>query len=96
MVEDSKKTYHKSAQYYDLLYQWKNYEKEVNDFLHLSKETLGRPLTSLLDLGCGTGNHVIHFARKGISVVGVDLSEEELEIARKKTAKEGLTIDFIL
>ncbi|MFX0066015.1 MAG: class I SAM-dependent methyltransferase [Candidatus Hermodarchaeota archaeon] len=95
-MSEDKTTYQKSAQYYDILYQWKDYDKDVDDFLYLSKEILGRSLTSLLDLGCGTGNHAIHFARKGISVVGVDLSKDQVAIARSKAANEALSIEFIV
>lgn len=95
-MSEEKTAYQKSAQYYDILYQWKDYDKDVNDFLYLSKEILGRSLTSLLDLGCGTGNHAIHFAQKGIFVVGVDLSKDQIAIARRKAAKKALSIEFIV
>jgi ubiquinone/menaquinone biosynthesis C-methylase UbiE len=39
---------------------------------------------SLLDLACGTGSAAIAFARQGIQVIGVDLSDEMLVQARKK------------
>jgi ubiquinone/menaquinone biosynthesis C-methylase UbiE len=35
----------------------------------------------LVDLGCGTGRHAIHFARKGFSVTAVDLSQPMLAAA---------------
>ena len=37
---------------------------------------------SLVDLGCGTGRLTQHFARRGFSCLGVDLSEEMLAAAR--------------
>ncbi|WP_256381559.1 class I SAM-dependent methyltransferase [Thermococcus sp. EP1] len=37
-----------------------------------------------LDLGCGTGNYTLELYMRGFDVVGVDLSEEMLKIARKK------------
>ncbi len=42
---------------------------------------------SLLDLGCGTGRHMEHFAREGWRVTGVDLSEPMLQEAASKLAK---------
>ena len=43
----------------------------------------------VLDLGCGYGWHCIYAAQQGaLRVVGVDISEKMLEIAREKT-KEG-------
>jgi len=38
----------------------------------------------LLDVGCGTGRHVIAFARCGHRVLGVDLSTHMLNVAREK------------
>jgi glycine/sarcosine N-methyltransferase len=39
------------------------------------------PEKSLLDLGCGTGEHARHYASRGFRVVGVDASEETIEVA---------------
>lgn len=38
----------------------------------------------VLDLGCGTGNLTMLLARRGMCVVGVDLSPEMLAVARRK------------
>lgn len=48
------------------------------------------PGDHVLDIGCGTGALTIRAARKGAQVKGIDLNSEMLEIARKRTAKEGL------
>jgi SAM-dependent methyltransferase len=48
------------------------------------------PSGSLLDMGCGTGRHLEHFARRGWSVTGVDLSEPMLREARRKLSAGGL------
>jgi len=45
----------------------------------------------LLDLGCGTGRHLEHFARLGWRVTGVDLSEPMLREAASKLAAAGLS-----
>ena len=41
------------------------------------------PGARILDMGCGTGRHVIPLAKLGFMVTGVDLSKGMLEIARK-------------
>jgi SAM-dependent methyltransferase len=52
---------------------------------------------SVLDLGCGTGNHAIPLARRGYRVVGVDRSAGMLERARHKaTEKIGNESEFVL
>lgn len=48
----------------------------------------------ILDIGCGTGRHTIELVQRGYSVVGVDLSESQLEQARLKASKQILEIDF--
>ncbi|HEY0069092.1 MAG TPA: class I SAM-dependent methyltransferase, partial [Chloroflexia bacterium] len=40
--------------------------------------------TSVLDAGCGTGRVAIELARRGITVVGVDIDARMLEAARRK------------
>lgn len=47
----------------------------------------------LIDLGCGTGRALIHFARRGFECLGVDLSEAMLDVVRQKAEREGLLID---
>lgn len=48
----------------------------------------------ILDVGCGTGRHAIELARRGYSVVGVDLSDAQLARARDKAAAAGVAVDF--
>ena len=48
---------------------------------------------SVLDLGCGFGEHCKGFIKKGAAkVVGVDISEKMLEVAREECHKP----DFLL
>lgn len=49
----------------------------------------------LLDLGCGTGRHLIHFAARGFEVTGVDLSEHMLAVTRRKLAAERCAATLI-
>lgn len=44
----------------------------------------------ILDYGCGNGVHSSFIARNSSMVIGIDLSEPSLEIARKKMEREGL------
>lgn len=44
------------------------------------------PAASVLDVACGTGDMVCNLVQSGCTVTGVDLSEEMLAIARRKTA----------
>ena len=48
----------------------------------------------ILDVGCGTGRHTIELTKRGYNVTGIDLSETQLERARKKADSYNLKIDF--
>lgn len=43
----------------------------------------------LLDIGCGTGNHLRFFRRKGCNVTGLEPSPSMLDIARKKLGQRA-------
>lgn len=71
---------------YDLLYHDKNYGSEC-DLIERLLQTHGNgDFRSILDLGCGTGNHALPLARRGYEVVGVDRSADMLAHARIKAA----------
>jgi SAM-dependent methyltransferase len=44
----------------------------------------------VLDLGCGSGRHVVYLARQGFLVVGLDNSPTALRMTREWVAHEGL------
>ena len=50
----------------------------------------------VLDLGCGTGNMTELLAKEGYDMIGVDNSEDMLEIASEKRAESGLNILYLL
>jgi SAM-dependent methyltransferase len=49
----------------------------------------------ILDLACGTGRHSLELVRQGFSVVGVEIGQELVDIARKDAAEQGLEAEFI-
>ncbi len=44
----------------------------------------------ILDYGCGNGVHSIFLAKNGAEVIGIDLSEPSLEVAKSKAKKQGV------
>ena len=50
----------------------------------------------ILDLGCGGGNNSIALAKQGAIVTGVDISEEQINHARKNAEREGVSVNFIV
>jgi cyclopropane fatty-acyl-phospholipid synthase-like methyltransferase len=49
---------------------------------------------AVLDAGCGTGENALHVASLGLRVLGVDVAETALSIAREKAAHRGISADF--
>jgi len=73
--------FERSADFYDDLYEDKDYAAEA-DYVDLLIQQHSPGSRSLLDLGCGTGRHAIKFAEKGYSVLGVDRSPGMIAKAR--------------
>ncbi len=51
---------------------------------------------SVLDAGCGTGENALHVAALGLHVLGVDVAETALSIAREKAAGRGVHAHFVV
>ncbi len=81
-------TFDKYAQYYDLLYQDKDYPKEVDYVCLLLERYSGIPVKTILDIGCGTGTHAGLLAEKGYTVTGIDNAPEMVKNANAN-AGEG-------
>ena len=78
--------YHALAVSYDRLTNDVDYEATVAFYYEiLNREGLS-PRTAV-DLACGTGSVSAILARKGLQVIGVDLSEEMLTVAQQKTGE---------
>ncbi len=76
------------SRYYDLLYDDKNYQAETDYVDSLIKEYNPNTKT-ILELGCGTGKHAQLLSLKGYRIVGVDQSDEMLNVAKsRKYSKE--------
>jgi SAM-dependent methyltransferase len=48
----------------------------------------------VLDAGCGTGENALHIASLGLPVLGVDVAETALAIARAKADERGIAVEF--
>ena len=51
---------------------------------------------AVLDAGCGTGDNALHVAALGLHVLGFDVAETALSIARAKAAERGLDAEFVI
>jgi SAM-dependent methyltransferase len=49
---------------------------------------------AVLDAGCGTGENALHVASLGLPVLGVDVAETALAMARAKADERGIEAEF--
>lgn len=52
------------------------------------------PAERLLDIGCGTGVHLVEFGRAGANCTGIDISGQSVETARQHAADAGVSMDL--
>jgi cyclopropane fatty-acyl-phospholipid synthase-like methyltransferase len=59
-------------------------------------EQRGEITGSVLDIGCGTGEHTLFFAAEGHEVWGIDSAPLAIRKAQEKAAERGLTVHFLV
>jgi SAM-dependent methyltransferase len=69
---------------YDLLYSDKDYKAECDLIESLFRRYSKITVSTLLDLGCGTGNHAFAMSSRGYDVLGIDRSEGMLAMAQQR------------
>ncbi|MEN6290854.1 MAG: methyltransferase domain-containing protein [Methanobacterium sp.] len=75
--------YKKFAGYYDKIYEKLDHKMESEFIKGVANKYGGNETNSLLDIACGTGRHA-YFLKDNFEIIGVDINEEMLEIAREK------------
>ena len=68
------------SQYYDLIYNSKDYSSEAKNVF----DKIGKPSPKLLELGSGSGGHAAVFSELGCSITGLDLSVSMVALANEK------------
>lgn len=53
------------------------------------------PSATVLNLGCGTGQHAMELARRGFNMTGLDSSDELLAEARRSSEEAGVPVKWI-
>ncbi|MEW6715818.1 MAG: class I SAM-dependent methyltransferase [Nitrospirota bacterium] len=89
-------------QWYESLFENYAYKYDKEPFVQgtvgecdFIEQEVGRDKSiKIIDIGCGTGRHAIELTRRGYTVTGVDLSENQVKRAREKAQEAGVTIDF--
>ena len=93
--EDSTEAYEGFAQVYDLFMDNVPYDVWCDYLRELLCEN-GVTSGLVLDLGCGTGNVTERLAAYGYDMIGVDNSDEMLNIALEKREQSGQDILYLL
>jgi 2-polyprenyl-3-methyl-5-hydroxy-6-metoxy-1,4-benzoquinol methylase len=84
MSDDMVKYYRDRAKEYEEIYEWRDPQRqEEQEFMEseLKKAFKGR---RLLDIGCGTGYWTQRISTVAKSILGIDINEAVLEVARSK------------
>src|SRR5262245_26493185 len=78
---------------YDAVPRW-DIARPQKVFVHLEETEM---ITgSVLDAGCGTGEHALYLASRGHEAVGVDYSEKAIARANAKAKDRGQQVRFVV
>lgn len=81
--------YNKLAEYY---FDIENISRDINqDISFLLSYTENALKPKVLDLGCGSGEHLYKLAQKNFNCIGIDSSKEMLNIAQKRNSHSSIS-----
>ena len=83
-----------APRYYDIAFNV--FRRRECDFLEgcFAKHAVG-PVRRVLDIACGTGQHLIRLAERGYEMTGLDLSAESLAYVKDRAAAKGLQATLV-
>lgn len=85
--------YKRFAKIYDTLMRDVDYDCWAEYLCNIA-ERYCVPLNFVVDCACGTGAMSIRLAKRGSRVIGIDLSEEMLQMAQENSRESGVSIVF--
>ena len=78
-LEQARHNYNRLAKWYD------SFAGSEEQLTNIGIQMLDvQPGEVVLEIGCGTGHAMVGFAGKGGKVLGIDISEKMLKMARRK------------
>jgi ubiquinone/menaquinone biosynthesis C-methylase UbiE len=84
MSDDMVKYYRDRAKEYEEIYEWRDpYRQEEQDLMEKTLKDVFKD-SRVLDIGCGTGYWTQRISDTAENIVGIDINETVLEIARRK------------
>ncbi len=90
--------YNQLSPYYKYIFQdWNaSLERHAASLDGVIREYFGNDVHSVLDAACGIGTQTIGLAQKGYKLTASDISEGEIERARREASERNLDIQFCL
>ena len=79
-----------AGEYEDLFKSYRNINVEISNILSFTVEADQKKNLKILDLGCGTGQHLKELGKLSFNLVGVDISQDMLDIAKTNTETSKL------
>lgn len=89
------KSYEYLSKIYDELMADVPYDKWIDYIVSFLDDYKSNKKSSILEIGCGTGNVAIDLKKRGYEITGLDVSHEMLLIAEENARKAGVNIPFI-
>jgi SAM-dependent methyltransferase len=71
------------------------FSRPHDDVPHLADLFTQRGTQTILDLGCGTGRHVLYFGQRGFTVYGIDTTPAGLIATQQRLQHAGLTAHLL-
>jgi len=68
----------------------KYFIKPQEEIPSLAEQWKNQGVKKILDLGCGSGRHLVYLAKRGFNVYGFDQSQKGISICKTWLEKEGL------
>lgn len=87
--------YSEFANVYDIFMEDTPYE-EWYKFIEVCVKEQGLAIQSVCELGCGTGQMTMLFAKSGCDVIGIDYSPEMLMVAQDRAFEEEVSILYLM
>jgi ubiquinone/menaquinone biosynthesis C-methylase UbiE len=63
--------------------------------LFLVQKIFSTDTNLMLDLGCGTGRHVVNLCKFGYNIIGLDISKDLLYLAKQRSKRAGVNCEFV-
>jgi len=82
--------------------QWNEVFKKHGKFFYEPQEDIVKivdvlkknGVKKILDLGCGSGRHLVYFAKNGFDTYGIDIAREGINLTKQWLKDEGLKSDL--